>query len=124
MANDLHRVLWCLIQDDSNPFEVTAPVDASIGRLKELIWEKRKNGVLRGSDAADLALWKVRTKRLADSSLLTSRSLTKRSPYSRHRVLLGALHLEIYRNVRSSCRILAKQCWTSSWKSLQLGAFT
>jgi Crinkler effector protein N-terminal domain len=62
MFNDPHRVLWCLMKHDSNPFEVTAPVDASIGRLKKLIWEERKNGVLRGIDATDLVLRKVSSK--------------------------------------------------------------
>jgi len=46
MANDTPHVLWCLIKLDSHLFEVTAPVDASIGQLKDLVWEKRKNGVL------------------------------------------------------------------------------
>src|ERR1700732_1033628 len=72
MANDPHRVLWCLIKGDSNPFEVTAPVDASISKLKKLVWEERKNGAFLGVDATDLLLWKVSSERLADSSQLTS----------------------------------------------------
>ena len=59
MANNPHPMLWCLIEDDSNPFEVTPPVAASVSRLKELVWEKGRNGVLRGTDAKDLALYKV-----------------------------------------------------------------
>jgi hypothetical protein len=53
------RALWCLIEGDSTLFEVTAPVTASIHRLKQLIHEERKNGVLRKVDASDLVLWKV-----------------------------------------------------------------
>ena len=52
--------LWCLI-GDSTPFEVTAPVNATIYRLKELVWEKRKRGTLKNVDASDLILWKVCT---------------------------------------------------------------
>jgi len=58
MANDT-RVLFCLIQGDSNPFEVTVSTGKSISFLKEVIQEKRKNGPLRDVDAADLVLWKV-----------------------------------------------------------------
>jgi hypothetical protein len=47
MANDPHRVLWCLItKSTSNPFDVTALVHASISKLKKLVWEEHKNGVL------------------------------------------------------------------------------
>ena len=59
MTNDTHRDLWCFIKGDPNAFEVTAPINASIARLKKLVWEQRKNGVLRGIDAADLVLLKV-----------------------------------------------------------------
>jgi hypothetical protein len=45
MANDPY-VLWCLIKGSSNPFDVTAPVATSFSRLKDLVWEKHKNGVL------------------------------------------------------------------------------
>ena len=74
MANDPSHVLYCLIKDDSNPFKVTAPVDASIIDLKNLVWEERKHGVLRDidADAVDLVLWKVSSEGLADSSQLTS----------------------------------------------------
>jgi hypothetical protein len=68
MANDTHRVLWCLIKSSSNPFEVTAPVETSFSRFKDLVWEKRKNGALRGTDATDLVLWKVSNEGLAGSS--------------------------------------------------------
>ena len=72
MINDTHRDLWCFIKGDPNAFEVTAPVDASIARLKKLVWEQRKNGVLREIDAADLVLLKVSSECLADRSQLTS----------------------------------------------------
>lgn len=124
MADDEVRVLWCFIKGDSTAFEVTAPVRASIGRLKKLVWEERKHGVLRETDATDLVLWKVSSECPADSTQLTSCSSRNRRRYIHHRLLLGALRHYIYRCVRSSCRILAIQCWTSSWKSPQLGAFT
>ena len=51
--------LWYLVERDATPFEVTAPVNANINRLKELVHEKRKNGVFSNVDASDLILWKV-----------------------------------------------------------------
>jgi hypothetical protein len=56
----------------SNPFDVTAPVETTFSRLKDLVWERRKNGVLRGTDPTDLVLWKVSNEGLAGSSQLTS----------------------------------------------------
>ena len=53
------RAVWCLIEGDSNPFEVTVAVTADIGDLKELIREKGKSISFRGIDAKDLTLWKV-----------------------------------------------------------------
>ena len=73
MADDEVRVLWCFIKD-STAFEVIAPVNASIGRLKKLVWEERKNGVLRDTDAPDLVLWKVSSEWLANNAQLTSYS--------------------------------------------------
>lgn len=67
MANGTDRLLWCFIKGDNNALEVTVPINASVSRLTDMIWEKRKNG-LRGVDAADLVLWKANTKQLADSS--------------------------------------------------------
>jgi len=58
MANDT-RVLFCLIEGDTNLFEVTVSTGESICFLKEVIQEKRKNRLLRDVDAADLVLWKV-----------------------------------------------------------------
>jgi Crinkler effector protein N-terminal domain len=71
MANNPHPVLWCLIKDNSNLFKVTAPVDIDIDQLKELVWEKGKNGVLSGTDEKYLALYKVSSEWLADSTQLT-----------------------------------------------------
>jgi hypothetical protein len=58
MANDT-RVLFCLIEGDTNLFEVTVSTGKSISFLKEVIQEKRKYGPLRDVDAAGLVLWKV-----------------------------------------------------------------
>ena len=74
MANDTHRELWCFIKTkgDSKPFRVTPLREASIDELKDEVWKKRRNGVLRDVNATDLVLWKVSSKGLADSSQLTS----------------------------------------------------
>jgi len=72
MAKDTYRVFWFFIKGDSRAFEMTVPDNISISRLKDMVWEKHKNGVLRRVDAADLMVLKVSTERLADSSQLTS----------------------------------------------------
>jgi hypothetical protein len=54
------RVLWCKIEGDSTPFQVMISSNAFVSTLKESILEKRKHGLLRGVDAADLTLRKVR----------------------------------------------------------------
>ena len=74
MANDTHRELWCFIKakSDSKPFRVTPLREASIDELKDEVWKKRRNGALQGVDATDLALWKVSSGGLANSSQLTS----------------------------------------------------
>ena len=59
MANDT-RVLFCLIQGETNPFRVTVSTGQGIFFLKEVIQEERKNRALRDVDAVDLVLWKVR----------------------------------------------------------------
>jgi hypothetical protein len=74
MANDTHRDLWCFIEGDSMPFEVTPLGKDSINELKHLIWREGKNGVLSNTDAKDLVLWKVSSEGLTDSSQLTSYS--------------------------------------------------
>ena len=71
---DTHRVLWCFIKGDSAAFPVAAPSNADIGDLKDLVLEKRKNGLLRGIYAKDMTLWEVGTERLAVDSELTSYS--------------------------------------------------
>jgi hypothetical protein len=59
MTSDIaHRTLWCLIEGDSTTFQVIAPVNANIDRLKELVHEKCKN-TLSNVDGKDLVLWKV-----------------------------------------------------------------
>jgi len=54
------RILWCKIEGDSTPFQVMVPSNAFVSTLKESILDKRKHGLLRGVDAADLTLRKVR----------------------------------------------------------------
>jgi len=70
MDNDTHLELelWCLIKGDSKMFDVTPLRTTRISRLKDLIWEKRKNGALKNTDATDLVLWKVSSEGLANSS--------------------------------------------------------
>jgi len=58
MANDT-RVFFCLIEGDTNPFEVTVPTGKSISFLKKVIWEECNNGPLRDINVRDLVLWKV-----------------------------------------------------------------
>ncbi|KIM73639.1 hypothetical protein PILCRDRAFT_15072 [Piloderma croceum F 1598] len=70
MANDTHRVFWCFIKNGYNPFEVTAPVNASIS-LKDLVWEKGKNGILNGTDAKDLVLCKLEVLEPAEPLMLS-----------------------------------------------------
>ena len=55
-----HIPLTCLIEGESLPFLVKPKEDDHIMELKDLIQEKRNNGVLGGVDATDLILWKVR----------------------------------------------------------------
>ena len=59
MSDIASRGLWCLIEGDSTPFRVTAPVTANINHLKELVHEKGINKRTRIL-AKDLVLWKVR----------------------------------------------------------------
>jgi len=53
------RMLWCLIQGESTPFMVTAPVDINIFQLKELVREKGIDSTKTSVLAKDLILWKV-----------------------------------------------------------------
>ena len=41
---------------------------ADIGDVKDLVWEKKKNGILRGTEALAMTLWEVGTEWLAISS--------------------------------------------------------
>jgi len=70
---DTSLKLWCFIKGDSIAIKVTPVGGADIYDLKHLIWEERKNnGVLRGTDASGLVLWKVSSEGLANISQLTS----------------------------------------------------
>src|SRR5277367_3124811 len=51
--------LWCIVSGDSRPFAVSVSTHDNISILKERIYEKNKNGVLRDIDSKDLDLWKV-----------------------------------------------------------------
>jgi hypothetical protein len=51
--------LWCNLKGDSSLFSVEIAPEQTVAFLKEFIWEKRKNGMFRGIDAADLVLWKA-----------------------------------------------------------------
>ncbi|KAI0252519.1 hypothetical protein BJV78DRAFT_341455 [Lactifluus subvellereus] len=46
-------MLWCFIENDTNPFSVVAPVGIWIGNLKEIIREEGIDAL-----AKDLTLWK------------------------------------------------------------------
>ena len=74
MADETSLELWCLVKGDSEVFDVTPLRKTRITELKRLIWEMAKNGVLRGTDAKDLVLWKVSSEGLANISQLTSYS--------------------------------------------------
>jgi hypothetical protein len=52
--------LWCYIAGDDTPILVTTSSSTFIIELKDSIKEKRKYGLLKSVDAADLTLWKVR----------------------------------------------------------------
>jgi len=64
MADDAPRALQCLIEGESLLFKVKPTGSMYIADLKDLIKEKRKNGVL----AKDLTLWKVRMTMASDST--------------------------------------------------------
>ena len=52
--------LWCNVKGDPALTKVKPGINDDISDLKELIQSKHENGVLRGIDAADLVLYKVR----------------------------------------------------------------
>jgi hypothetical protein len=61
MANVTYK-LWCLIKGTSTVFSVTPSGDTTIDDLKTLIWDRVKNGTLKGTDAVDLTLWKMESE--------------------------------------------------------------
>jgi hypothetical protein len=72
MADDEVRVFWCLIQDESTPFEVIAPVNININQMKKLIKEEGINVTKRDSILAKhMTLWKVSIQKPALSLQLT-----------------------------------------------------
>jgi hypothetical protein len=60
-AESAQYQLWCLIEDDSAPFLVPVHTSTYVAELKKLIYENGKAGILHGTDAKDLTLWKVST---------------------------------------------------------------
>jgi len=50
MANDTDYELWCLIEGDKEPFPIVTSSTTSIGRLKELIYEKCRSSPLQARD--------------------------------------------------------------------------
>jgi hypothetical protein len=64
------RKLWCLIDGDFKPFDVTLLATRNVSDLKRLIWEegiKAKTDIL----AKDLTLWKVLHTETSVRSILT-----------------------------------------------------
>jgi Crinkler effector protein N-terminal domain len=59
MNDDEHPlVLWCIIDGESTPFDVTVPGNTNINQLKERIYQNNKY-TFRDIDAKNLDLWKV-----------------------------------------------------------------
>jgi hypothetical protein len=65
MATPTYEI-WCLIEG-SAPFPITAPYNALIRKVKGLIRERLKNGILRNVDARNLTLTKVKVRHIASS---------------------------------------------------------
>jgi hypothetical protein len=59
MTSDDKYKLTCLVEGDKNAFPIAISRDADIDQLAELIYEKRKKGLFRDIDPADLTLSKV-----------------------------------------------------------------
>ena len=55
----MDRTLWCLVQGDSDIFDVKVPLEACVIDLKRVIWGQGKELQFRGMSAKDLELWKV-----------------------------------------------------------------
>ena len=56
---DGFRTLMCLIEGESNPFEVTVSRDHAVSVLKKMIAKERERGILKDVDPQTLELWKV-----------------------------------------------------------------
>jgi hypothetical protein len=53
------RTLWCIVEGQSTPFEVTVPSDATIGQLKKKVHQEKHKLTFREVDPADLVLLQV-----------------------------------------------------------------
>ena len=58
MTSDKYR-LNCLVEGDKNVFPILISRDAYIDHLTDIIYEKRRKGLFRDIDPADLTLLKV-----------------------------------------------------------------
>jgi hypothetical protein len=100
MADDNDRVLWCLIHGESTPFEVIAPVNASMNQLKKLIKEE-------GIDVASrfMALWKVSI--LEASVVITADALCVAQQPNPHRTRGWPcrVHPVIRRSISICCQV-------------------
>jgi hypothetical protein len=59
MTNDGKYKLTCLVEGDRNAFPIVISRGADIDQLTDLFYERRKKGLFRDIDPADLALLKV-----------------------------------------------------------------
>ena len=59
MADNKFRVIWCIVQDDTAVFKVTASVDDDVADLKKLVYEQGINTTINTFLAKNLTLWKV-----------------------------------------------------------------
>jgi hypothetical protein len=61
MPNFTVYMLWCFVDGDNSHgyFPVKIRSSSIIHMLREHIHENKKNGILRGVDVSDLALYKV-----------------------------------------------------------------
>jgi Crinkler effector protein N-terminal domain len=71
MSENTYRI-WCLVEGEDTIFHVIASPTSFISELKEAIKEKWKESVLRGVDAGQLTLWKVRMTMTSDSTTTTN----------------------------------------------------
>jgi hypothetical protein len=59
---DDSRELCCLVEGGHAVFRITAPNMSNMLYLRQIIWEQNKNGPFRHVDAADLMIFKVRSR--------------------------------------------------------------